>query len=329
MKIASCYYPTTVVAIDDDQRVLNGLKVNIEETLPCMTFNSSEQALHFLTHEYQPNPFTQRVLLRPEQIALEHRAIDIDIRAIHREIYNPKRFSEISVVIVDYAMPGLNGAELCKRLKGLPYKKIMLTGEGTHDLAVNLFNEGIIDKFILKSSTATLMQNVIAAVEEMQHRYFLDLSEVIITSLTKDPNYTPAYLDDPAFVALFHQVKQQIKAVEYYLMDGFGSFFFLDTAGRPSWLAVQNELEMQGWTETGEDGPAEIVKSMQQREKILYLHTDEDFQKHPAEWQSYLHPAKQLQGRELYYYALITGKQVYDIKPDQILAYNSYLASLP
>lgn len=327
MKMAGCQFPTTVVMVDDDKVVLKGLNLKLSAKYPCITYSSAGQALQFLTKEYQPNPFMQRVILRPDESQNEHRVLDIDIRALHQEIYNPKRFAEISVLIVDYAMPELNGAELCKQLKHMPIKKIMLTGEATHDLAVKLFNEAVIDRFFRKDAS-TLLELISQAVQELQESYFQDLSALIISSLTKDPTRPPACLDDPIFINFFKQLCQKQQIVEYYLVDANGSFLLLDGQGRASWLAVKTEAEMQGWTETARyaEAPLSIVQPMASREKVLFLLSDEDFDKHPSQWLPNLHPAKSLQGRELYYYALIKDSATYHL--NKIVSYQAYLDSL-
>ena len=70
-------------------------------------------------------------------------------------IYNKERFGETSVVVVDFAMPQMNGEEFCRKLgqlKGNSVKIIMLTGEADEEMAVRLFNAGVIDKFLRKGN---------------------------------------------------------------------------------------------------------------------------------------------------------------------------------
>ncbi len=41
-----------------------------------------------------------------------------------------------------------------------------------------------------------------------------------------------------------------------------------------------------------------------------------------------MHVAKKLEGRENYYYTVVTDANLYDIKRDKILSYGDYLRSL-
>ena len=84
-------------------------------------------------------------------------------------------------------MPSLNGVEFCSQLKQKSFKKIMLTGKAGESVAVQAFNEGIIDKFIRKDSP-NFEKTLTVAIEELQHEYFRNLSTVVTDSLAADPN---------------------------------------------------------------------------------------------------------------------------------------------
>ncbi len=92
----------------------------------------------------------------------DRRIIDLDIPAIHREIYNSKRFLENTVLVIDYAMPVMHGMEVCKELSHLPIKKLMLTGEADDKLAVQAFNQKLINKFIRKGGPPTVVASAIS-----------------------------------------------------------------------------------------------------------------------------------------------------------------------
>ncbi len=78
--------------------------------------------------------------------------VNINIEAIRNELFNANRFDEVITLVLDYAMPGMTGLEVFKKLNKLSVRKILLTGEAGLDLALEAFNEGIIYKFILKNT---------------------------------------------------------------------------------------------------------------------------------------------------------------------------------
>jgi CheY-like chemotaxis protein len=72
------------------------------------------------------------------------------IHEIYKVIYNPRRYEEISTVIVDYDMPSMKGLEFCEKLQNPYIRKILYTGVAGEGLAIEAFNKGLIDGYIRK-----------------------------------------------------------------------------------------------------------------------------------------------------------------------------------
>ena len=314
---AVCYFPSTVVLIDDNRNFLKSIIPGLNnDKAKYKIFSRPQSALEFLTEEYRMDSFINRCLLRPEEEQLEHRTIDVDVRAIHNECHNSKRFDEISVLVVDYSMPGINGLELCKQVQDKPYKKILLTCEVDESIAIKAFNEGIIDKFIRKHDP-NLAKTINTAVHDLQKKYFHDLSRTVATGFSAHcgDEKTAVFLSDKVFIDFFDEVMQKTNAVEYYLMDSSGSFMFLDINGSPCWLAVKSEAEMSDFAGFAKDdnAPLSVIEPLIKRNKIPYFHTDNELQTFPQNWKNFLHSAKQLKGKDDYFYALITDPKAYSI----------------
>jgi len=322
---AVCYHPTTVVIVDDNRKFLESLQLELDPKQACYcAFDDSTKALEYLTKEYRFDPFPNRCLLHPVEEQLEHRTVDIDVRAIHNEANNKKRFAEISVLVIDYAMPNLNGFDLCQKLQKKPFKKILLTCEADESLAIKAFNSGIIDMFIRKNSPdfAATINN---AIHDLQKKYFHELSKLIINCLITNYEYKSEFLTDAGFIDFFEEVFTDLNMSEYYLMDSLGSFMFLDYQGKAKWLVVKNEAEMQGLTEfaVNENAPKKIISALTKRSHIPYFHTDDELQTPPANWWKYMHPAKVLKHDAVYYYAIISDAKAYSID-GKILSFADY-----
>ena len=315
---AVCYFPSTVVLIDDNHSFLKSIVPGLsKDRAKYKIFNRPQSALRFLNEEYNKNSFVNRCLLRSDEEQLEHRTIDINVRAIHEECYNSQRFDEISVLIVDYSMPGMNGLELCKEIKDKSYKKILLTCEADESIAIKAFNEGIIDCFIRKHDQ-NLIKAIDAAVHELQKKYFHDLSMLVAMGLSMrgDNEMASMFLSDKVFIDFFDEVMQKINATEYYLMDISGSFMFLDVNGNPCWLVVKNEDEMSEFVSFAKDdnAPLDVIDPLIRRNKIPYFHADEELQTLPRNWEKFLHSAQRLKGNNEYFYSLITDSKAYSIR---------------
>lgn len=327
-RMLCCYYPTTVVFVDDHYKFLNTMRLiaNSHIIIPKL-FDNPFKVIQFFKEIYQFNPFTQYCVLWPEEDLRDHRNLDVNIPAIHSQLYNPNRFNEVSVLVVDYAMPGINGIELCQQLKDFPFKKILLTGKVDERLAIEAFNQGLIHQFLRKDED-DFSEKLNAAIYHLQQEYFFELSNIILNSIAHHPLSASA-LSDPTFIKLFDQFFNKKQFTEYYLVDALGSFIFVDFEGNTSWLAVKNEDEMNSDAYIAEvsDEPvaAAILDPLKNKQKLLFLFTDHDWNKGPSEWLSHLYPAQQLRGRENYYYSWITQTTLHT---RNILSYKDYLNQL-
>ena len=333
--ITACYFPTKVLLIDDKKRYMMGLKSKLNKANASYTMHSdSVEVLNYLQNDYKYSPFLDRCINRPEEDERDHRSIDVDINAIRNEIYKPNRFDEISVVIVDHEMPALTGLEMCKQLGSTPYKKLMLTAEVEDEKAIQAFNDGLIDKFMVKSADNfyNVLNNTIC---NLQKDYFREQSLLIINSITQETEFQDSScLNDPVFIKFFNELCAEHDFCEYYLTNANGGFMFLDVNGNPSWLVVKDEEAMRASQFAAEMASQKVsdsvMKALVNRETIVYLHDHVDYTIDPGNWEATgkLHPAKRLEGgKQLYYYAYINNPKAYDIQPNKIVSYRSYLDS--
>lgn len=332
LRIACCYFPTTVIFVDDNRKFHNNIKLSMDrKTAVYKFYNNPNEALQFLTGLPKYASFLDKCLSRPEERHRDHRSIDVNVGVIHLEIYNPGRFDQVSVLVVDYAMPGMNGLEISRQLKNSPIKIILLTGEASEKLALEAFNKGEIHRFIRKDD-ANFNQILNEAISDLQNEFFKDQSEVIISSLTKNPGHPSCCLDDPVFIEFFDKFCKKYQFTEYFLSEATGSFLFLDANGKPSWLIVKDEDEMEGAVSEAElsdaEVPPDVLVALKSKEKLLHRYSHADYFKLPVEWMSLMHPAKKLEGRNTYYYAYIDDPKAYPIDSSRVLSYAAYLEKL-
>ncbi|MBN2690158.1 MAG: response regulator [Gammaproteobacteria bacterium] len=318
--IACCDFPTTVLFIDDKQNYLNQIQLGLDEDLLYSFYTNPEQAIEFIKQNYKPTPYIKKWLTNDHT--------DVDVTAIHQQIYTPNRFNEVSLVIVDYDMPIMNGLEFCQKLGDLPIKKLMLTGRAGYDLGVEALNNGIVDRFILKGSDE-FESNFNRIIKNMQQQYFYDLSKPILQSLSLNPYYC---LNNPAFLSLFREVCAEQNVTEYYLIKDTGCFLLVDMSGNISWLAVKNEREMQHDYELAKNNETlrKLSDTIKLREKLLfYLNSRDLTNQLEKNRQNYLYPANKIQNEhETMYYSIIEGAQRYDIDKSKITAFQQHLNTL-
>lgn len=329
-RIACVYFPTTIVFVDDNSKFLKRLKLDLDihQSIPLF-HNTPFEALEFL-QAHEPSYFTDRCLLKPRDFHHEQRNFLVDISKIHEEVYRRERFCEVSVLVVDYAMPGMTGIELIEKVE-LPFlKKILLTGEADEKIAVNAFNSGMIHRFIRKDQEdfKTILND---AIRVLQEEYFQDLSEMLVNTITKVPGEPPSCLDDPVFIAFFAKLRKQYGISEYYLTEPSGSFLCIDESGRPSRLLVKGDEEMQTQYELfayGDEKPGDaLIQMLKNREKVLYMPLT-DVPISLSELERYLYPAQVLVGKHgIYYYAYVDSVNLIgeDVDRERFLSFGSFL----
>ncbi|HEX4045960.1 MAG TPA: hypothetical protein VHZ76_09890 [Gammaproteobacteria bacterium] len=324
LKISLCYYPTTIIVVDDEQKFLDELKLGLDDRFACKFYDKPEKVIEYFNNDYQFISFINSCLLSDND-QLDHGSQDLDLRLIRNEVYRKNRFSQPSVFMTDYVMPGKNGL-VCCQLTPFPLIKILLTGQADNNVAVEAFNKGIIDKFIQKS--AGFIEVVNTVIRELQIKYFINLSDKLYDML---PNSTKKCLTDPVFVDFFYALCEEKKIVEYYLTDESGSFLMLDITGKPSWLAIANDEQMESYYEIAhghKDVPPLVMSGLKTKQMVPYFYTDDDLDTSAAEWERYLHPAKQLVGKEIYYYAYIDDPDAYEIDRQNIFSYQQFLQAV-
>jgi CheY-like chemotaxis protein len=127
--IPCCYLPSTVIFIDDNQPFLESITADLPETVLYKTYQKAHEALGFLNEEYRPVVKLEKCLEHPEDQSADRPSLQVNVRAIHQIAEKAYRYEDVSVLVIDYAMPGLNGLEVCEELDNDRIKKILLTGK--------------------------------------------------------------------------------------------------------------------------------------------------------------------------------------------------------
>lgn len=319
------YHPTTLVLVDDLQKFLKSFELFLSTKYLCKGYHEPKTALLDIQNSKNTDLSDKKwIVLYKQENGEDRKLFDISWEKIRAQIYNPKRFAEFSTALVDYAMPSINGLDFCERLKELSIKKIMVTGEASHELAVKAFNNGLIDKFIRKNDP-DFESLVIAAVEEMQHKYFCDLTKPLIKNLICNKEFALQYAE---VHKIFTDICQKHKIIEYYMIDNFGSYLLLDANANISWFVIKSDAEVEKYVCLTRDYMAKesLIRALQKRQIIPFFFNREDEEKPFEELDQYWHKSQAIEtSNGNFHYAFVTGANANAIHHKEIVGYKDFL----
>lgn len=322
------YFPTTVFFVDDNIGFLSNLSLQLAPGLAFQLYNSPGNALTVLNDPGRPVTPIGRFFSRyyhTDDLPLTHHVIDVNLDKIHREIYNEFRFTQVSVVVVDYDMPSINGIEFCRSLKNPDIKKILLTGKADEKIAVHAFNEGVIDRFILKQDPDAidiLNQSIV----EMQQTYFRQTERMLTDALAIGKH---AFLRDPLFVEKFREIRERLHIVEFYLCSEPDGMLMLNAKGESFLLLVQNEDAMLSQYEIAysQGAPQELLDALKRNEVVPYFwQTGGFWTPECSNWRDCVFPSTEFQGKHWYCYTIVSDPKLF--RTDLVFSYRDFLDEL-
>jgi len=322
------HFPTTVAFVDDSPQFLSNLSLQLDSGLAYRLFRSPFSALVALNGANPSPPAVERFFSlyrqRGDKNVARH-VIDVSLDMIHREVHNEHRFEQVSVVVVDFDMPEMDGLEFCRNLKNRAIKKILLTGKADEQTAVRAFNSKAIDRFIRKQDEDVMLQ-LNRAIAELQREHFEQVEHMLADALSVG---THMFMRDPAFAALFADIARELGIVEHYLCCAPDGILMLDMAGAAHLLIVQTEDMMRGHYEIAFDqnAPEELLATLRSARSLPYFwKTAGNYSPVYDDWQSFLHPANEFKGHDWYLYAVVRNPGAFNLK--YVYPYSEYLERL-
>ena len=325
--IACYHHPSVTLLVDDQHSFLSKIEVNLQEVTMVKSYDDPINALDTINH-HAPPPYnlsdiiSNQVLFDGGYSKPDQPSLSINLGMILDRLYDPKRFMEITDILVDYNMPDMNGIDLCEKIHNKLIRRLMITGDADANVAIRAFNSGAINKFIMKQSDH-FTQEVINAINLEKEKYFIENSYTIMDYLANDQYNC---LQHPKFTELFKQLQHQHQIVEYYLIDDSGSYLMLDKHGKPTWFIVRGEQALDDNFVFAEDSraPQGILDVLQNREKLLFLFSEDDQRLPAIKWLPYLHDAHAIPGIDGFYYSVIRDENQYDSQLRDIVSYEMF-----
>ncbi len=320
-------HPVLVILVDDSKSYLDSIIFHLNAKLAFKSFTNPQVAIDWVKKSCQRHQADTahpiHVSYDDETSSLERRNATIDLNEIYFSVLNKQRFEVPAVLIVDYAMPKMNGVQFCEALQDLPCKKIMLTGQADERVAVDAFNNKLIDQFIKKSDPIAL-ERLELAISTLQSAFFAEQTSTLKDLLTR---HTYAFLADAAIAALVERLYQEYGFVEHYLFPNPAGILMIDAQGKPKLMVVETEVSLMAHHEMAQHqhAPREFLAALEAHEIIPFFSDSEGVYDVSMQnkWRSYCQPAELCKGDKNYYWSIFEFPAHY--LQGRIYAYTQFL----
>lgn len=243
--IPTCFFPTTVVLLDDDIDFLDNLENALDTKATYKAFSMPYGALEYI------QSMTGKGTYMDTWMTLGYKHMKEDVCDSWKQLYSHERFHQVSTVVIDHMMPGVNGLDICSKIDSPFIQKIMLTGEADQSIAIKAFNEGLIHGFIRKDEPH-VFQALDRLIQKRQYNYFITLTQSIADTAKENPYGT--VLNEKAFIQIFQDILNTFHIVEFYMIDVVGKFILVDEEGNISALYAYHREELTRMPHMAADG---------------------------------------------------------------------------
>jgi CheY-like chemotaxis protein len=304
-------FPGTIVWIDDSSIFLEGIKLSTNEFdfNRIKIFENPVECLRYLqdyTSKKADSKFLSACKKYEESDLIDHLPVDMDFEEISRVLSGAQIEDEISVLIVDYDMPEMNGIELCRQLKHLPCKKIILTGAIGEKEVIAAFNDGIIDCFIHKNGEGFISE-INTYVKLLSEKYLAERSAPILSHLETS---NKLHFSDPAFAAFYSEWLKKNDIVKYFIVDKFGSMRVVRRDGKAGNFVIYSDSTLSEFIDLNsfDDEDNEFLQIITSKKKIPFFGEGVNgWDIETDKWGDYLFPCDVIQGREAYYWCVVNS----------------------
>ena len=157
---------------------------------------------------------------------IEKNTLSYDLVGSFNNAFNSNK-EEVSILVVDYDMPGIDGISFIKKLNNNNIYKILLTGTADEDIAVKAFNDGVIDSYIKKQEPDAL-KKLYDKIIDLHLRFFQkETAEITKAILKIEEN---SLLNSLEYKELLYKIIKNNNICQYYLIDEIGSYYMISNS---------------------------------------------------------------------------------------------------
>lgn len=305
--LTAYFHPTTACFIDDNESFITGLALVLPEYMSSIAFFDPVAALEYVNRSPEMPTLADRCFSATRS-APHQRLFRLDTDLIEQEINVVERFDRVSVVIVDYSMPTLNGLQFCEQVNDPQIGKVLLTGVADEKMAVEAFNAGIIDRFISKSHPLA-SEHISEFSRDMQRAYFRAQTEQMRRTLKLAG---PVFLDDHSVTSWVRRLMLRKNFCEYYMVSDPPGLLMVKPSGELQQLIILSDAQCAAQADYAEfhRAPREVIERLRARSHVgFFLEDPSNYAGgEPYPWTDLLHRATPLGDAQMRWNAALVAE---------------------
>lgn len=301
--VEAMFFPTKIILVDDSQDFLKAISQHLSKYFQVETYNDPHQALNYI-RKSQSN----MTLLEPTTLIVEEDQSSgetkIDLDKLQNFVGNKDKYNLLTIIISDYEMPEMNGIQFFEHLHQIPAMKILLTGKADLQLALDAFNRGLVNRFLIKN-TEKMLEEIIMNIQTCQHLFFEKKSYPILSQISVPCD---SLLNKPNFAYHFTSLIREYDISEYYLMDVIGSFLLITKKGNKKYLICMIEKQFNEYLNIAEMAgvSSEMTNKIKNRQQAPVFLSEDDYKLSAKNWESISYPFEK---KDEYYFCLIQNSK--------------------
>lgn len=224
--------PKRVLFVDDDLDFLETIALSVPKWSGRLFATSPAEALAALASEPDHWAALEDVFLRAREARLDGSG---EPSLFANAYFNDwRRFRLTTVVVLDHSMPQMTGINFVAKLERTPAKRILLTGQADPSVAIDAFNDGLIDKYVPKD--LSIGRHLTQAVDQVHTSLCIRYGNLVRAGLTDEQH---ALLQAPAVVEALKAKIAALKWHEYVVLGQPFGLMGMGLQGPLQWLQLE------------------------------------------------------------------------------------------
>ncbi|WP_372657066.1 response regulator [Hydrogenophaga sp.] len=233
LKLSLFHRPGSILFLDDDSDYLDMLGMVMPAEWQVELF--SRPAVFSERMRLEPARWEADAGLQLQMIERKKQGHALIPQVLRYWANNPSRYQLAQTCVVDYAMPGTNGLMVLNTLLDWPGSRVLLTGQADEQIAIQAFNNGLIDQFIPKQTT-DITERLLSALNKLAFAAHPRLNTLWRAAL-RPIQQSMLQIPSVARSLLNHATKHW---VEYVVLDEPFGLLGLDAQGRCEWMQLES-----------------------------------------------------------------------------------------